>query len=65
MIIDGYPAHLSFVFSVIWTYGFSIEDKQLEEIFKELGAPDLQLSKTKLVRMPSETDGRTLYKVKL
>ena len=67
MLSHSYPPALSFVFSVIWTYGFYIEDKQLENIFKELSIPDLQTNKnkSKLVRMPSEPGGRTLFKLKL
>lgn len=34
MIEAGYNQGLAFIFCIVWTYGFSIEEKRLEEIFK-------------------------------
>lgn len=54
MILEGYPQALTFVFSVIWTYGFYIEEKRLEEILKEVSMPPSQSGKKQLMKMTSE-----------
>lgn len=54
MIDQGYGQVVSFVFAIIWTYGFSIEENRLEDILKDITMPEFQTGIPKLVKLTSE-----------
>lgn len=62
MIEQGYGQIVSFIFAIVWVYGFSIDESRLEDILKDITMPEFQTGIPKLVRLGSEPGGKMASK---
>jgi hypothetical protein len=59
MLAEEYEFNVAFLFSVVWSFAFSLEEKRIEEIVKQVFAGDELAQKTKFQKI-SQLDSSTL-----